>query len=71
MVSLADKYAPESGLSPDLYYALFRTWISTDAGILYKTKVDTVKMIWEKAIKEKIIDASLQWTINQNIVKFT
>lgn len=70
MVSLADKYSAESGISPDFYYALFRAGISTDLDELYRTNSETVKRIWEKAIEENIIDVSLKPTIEKNLIKF-
>ncbi|MBE9593758.1 MAG: hypothetical protein IMF19_09785, partial [Proteobacteria bacterium] len=72
MVSLADKYSAESGIPAEFYFALFRAGISTDADAMYRTNSGTVKKIWEKAVKENIIEASLNLkpTIDQNIAKF-
>jgi hypothetical protein len=70
MVSLADKYSAESGIQADFYHALFRAGVSTDADGLYRTNSVTVKKIWEKAVEENIIEASLKPTIEQNLAKF-
>jgi hypothetical protein len=72
MVALADKYSAESGIPAEFYYALFRAGVSTDADAMYRTNSGTVKKIWEKAVKENIIAASLNLkpTIEQNIAKF-
>lgn len=70
MVSLADKYSAESGIPAELYFALFRAGIPTDADGMYRTNSDTVKKIWEKAVEENIIEASLKPTIKQNLAEF-
>jgi hypothetical protein len=72
MVSLADKYGAESGIPAEFYFALFRAGVSTDADAMYRTNSGTVKKIWEKAVEENIIEASLNLkpTIEQNIAKF-
>lgn len=70
MVSLADKYSAESGIPAEFHYALFRSGIPTDIDGMYRTNSETVKKIWEKAVEENIIKASLKPTIKQNLAKF-
>jgi len=70
MVSLADKYSAESGIPEEFYFALFRAGIPTDADGMYRTNSETVKKIWERAIEENIIEASLKPTIKQNLAEF-
>lgn len=67
---LADKYSAGSGIPAEFYFALFRAGIPTDADGLYRTNSETVKKIWEKAVEENLIEASLKPTIDQNIAKF-
>jgi DNA-binding transcriptional MerR regulator len=70
MVSIADKYSAESGIPAEFHFALFRAGIPTDADGMYRTNSETVKKIWEKAVEENIIEASLKPTIDQNLAKF-
>ena len=70
MVSLADKYSAESGIPAEFYYALFRAGVPTDADGMYRTSSEKVKSIWEKAVEENIIEASLFRTIKQNLAEF-
>lgn len=70
MVSLADKYSAESGILPDLYYALFRAGVSTDADGLFQTNSGSVKKIWEKALEENIIESSLKSSFEKNLARF-
>ena len=70
MVSLADKYSAENGIPAEFHFALFRAGIPTDADGMYRTNSETVKKIWEKAVEENIIEASLKPTIDQNLAKF-
>ena len=69
-VSLADKYSAESGIPAEFYYALFRAWVPTDADGMHQTSSEKVKSIWEKAVEENIIEASLKPKIEQNLAEF-
>jgi len=67
---LEDKYSAESGIPAEFHFALFRAGIPTDADGMYRTNSETVKKIWEKAVEENLIEASLKPAIEQNLVKF-
>lgn len=70
MFSLEDKYGAESGITAGFYFALFRVGIPADADDLYRINSKTVKKIWEKAVEETLIKASLKSTIEQNLAEF-
>jgi Neuraminidase-like domain/Salmonella virulence plasmid 28.1kDa A protein len=70
MVSLANKYSSESGIPAEFYYALFRAGLSTNADELYQTNSETLKKIWNKAIDENLIAATLKSAIDQELAKF-
>ena len=70
MVSLEDKYGTESVITAGFYFVLFRAGIPVDADGLYSINSKTVKKIWEEAVKETLIEASLKSTIEQNLAKF-
>jgi hypothetical protein len=70
MVSLSDKYSHESQIQPSFYYALFRSGLSANPDDLYKINSEIVKKIWNKAIKDQIIDQPLASHIDTNIQLF-
>jgi hypothetical protein len=70
MVSLADKYSSETGIPAEFYYALFRAGSSTNADELYQTNSETLKKIWNKAIDENVIAATLKSAIDRDLAKF-
>jgi hypothetical protein len=70
MISLSDKYFHESQIESSLFYALFRAGISSNSDDLYKTNSEIVKKIWKEAIKNRIIDQSLESSIDTNVQLF-
>jgi hypothetical protein len=65
-----DQAAASPGISPVLFYALFRAGLPANEDALYRTDAGTVKAVWNKAAEQGVIPKSATGTIPQAVAHF-
>lgn len=65
-----EQAAASPGISPVLFYALFRAGLPANEDALYQTDAATVKAVWDKAAEQGVIPKSVAGTIPQAVAHF-
>lgn len=65
-----DQAVASPGISPVMFYALFRAGLPANEDALYQTDAGTVKAVWNKAAEQGVIPKSVTGTIPQAAAHF-
>jgi hypothetical protein len=70
MVALADQYGEQRDIRPEFFYALFRAGLPANDTVLSQIEPETVQILWNKAVNEKVIPEGLEDQIPENLEQF-
>jgi hypothetical protein len=77
MAALANQFSQQSGgnqetpaIKPAFYYALFRAGLPADPDMLYHADSETVQRVWNKAVEQGLIPATMGTEIGNAVKAF-
>ena len=59
MAALADRFSGDSGIAPELYYALFRAGLPANPDVVAQMPASAAAEVWKQAIKDGVIPDEL------------
>ena len=57
-------------LAPEFFYALFRAGVPANSDAIFQTSSTAARAVWEQAIKQGVIPAALESSLNDAVHKF-
>lgn len=71
MAALADQFGQQSGVEPELMYALFRAGLPANEAVLSRTSGETVVTLWKQAVETAVIPPGFGDQIDENLSRFS
>ncbi len=67
ITALASRFSQRSGVDPEFYYALFRAGVPANDDALSLLAPETIKQVWEEAIKQNMLPPESKKKIPENL----